>query len=153
MTLVSIALALLLAGCATTLPEFRQQAPVQSGAVIGEYLPLATCTRLGLEDDEVLAGIGTTFRLADDAPGRWASVLGRMLKVDGLYAPIPSPVVEVVFRQEAAQQVRVAVRAEPVGWPERAAWLPAHSAAQIVRRAEAVIARCAGAPVALQSGS
>jgi len=113
--------ALTLTGC-LSLAEVRSAAPARTDEVPGHYLPLAGCVAAKAKDDRLSEGV--SYEVEDSAASKTARVVAIKRYPGGLFYTVPTPLVELTFREPDEGRVKVETRHGPLGWPLEAAIWP-----------------------------
>ena len=109
-----------LSGC-LSLAEVRSAAPARTGEAPGHYLPLAGCVAAKAKEDRLSEGV--SYEVEDIAASKTARVVAIKRYPGGLFYTVPTPLVELTFREPDEGRVKVETRHGPLGWPlEVAIW-------------------------------
>lgn len=116
-----LAAALTLTGC-LSLTEVRSAAPARTGEAPGHYLPLAGCVATKAKGNDLSEGV--SYEVEDIPASKTARLLAIKRYPGGLFYTVPTPLVELTFREPDEGRVRIETRHGPLGWPLEAAIWP-----------------------------
>jgi len=101
-----------LAGC-ISLAELRGRTPTRVGEVAGRYQPLAVCVTAKAERDPSSQGV--SYDVQDIAAAKTARVVATARFPGGLFYSVPTPLVELTFREPEEGNVKIEARRSPLG--------------------------------------
>jgi hypothetical protein len=100
------------AGC-ISLAELRGRTPTRVGEVAGRYRPLAACVTAKAEQDPSSQGV--SYDVQDIAAVKTARVVATAQFPGGLFYAVPTPLVELTFREPDEGNVKIEARRGPLG--------------------------------------